>query len=1263
VIALMVGVVVATPWLLETDTARDFASAQAKKGGLTLTWERLSLSVRNAQVEVRGLEVGTPGLRATVKQLSLGWAWERVVHLRRLELDDVAVHLVPSTDDASAPSTPPRWSELLAPLEALPPVHVDAITVRRLAVHHPNAVAEGLSIEGHFHAGQGITTDARLALAGGALTVRQAGTTQALELELTGTATLAARTTTIELRSAVGGATPPLAFPVSELIDTKLIVALEPEQHRAVTRLERARLLGDGATATATLHLKDETLLPVVEAAALGADLHTLLPLARVLEPSLALESGRVDVTAKPDGTTTPPLEARLSLARLTTPWGGLQQLIATASLNPSSEHATAHAGVDDAFVVQSGQRIQLRRAVLDANATRRGAKVSASSSISLDDVVQKEPLLSARALVLEMQSDDLSATTLFPLTAKVSLNGTDLRAEQTHLGTMTLGSQLSLTSKTRGALTVEVPFERLDVAAASVGSGTARLEVPSFELDLLAPSRSRLTARLSSTMKTLSARHDATRVRLETATVSANASIADEAARDFSLAITTSPVTVDATMLAGGTLTLEGQDLRADRGRAALRGRLLGLEADTTVERTQERLAISGTLRAATLAPYAALVGPLLPDGLTIDSRQTSLFVEGTVRHERGVMSDDLHARVERPRVSLDGHPLSAIALDVRLKHRGGQGVQRVTGTATLERPEVRDAVLDGPLRLDLDGTLDRPRGVGALTAHVSALGDEELSLKLEFQRARSGLVTHQLAVDAGHLGPLLPLVRAWRGDEPELDLTALGVHLESKGSTTGLLDEALLPDPQWEAHVDSGQHVALVLTNLTHRTEGEQVRVPRVEFVLDAGVHHGALHLDSSVEAASIDLDLGHQHATLTGLHQRLVADSDEFPTHGELRLHLTGTLDRLSQNVWTPWAPDAVKLDADARLDRLSALSVDHFRLHSDTGGTTLDLTKRLRTKDVLPGRVTDEAVFVTGGQRFLLDGSLRQDLSRLDGDPAVFRGRGVVTLPFLADSADQQLFRVRGRLELDGVSASLPGSDLAIEDASGAASLEEAITFDPQNGIALVPSTDQRVFARARYQDLQPFLASDAVITAKRVRFGDVELAPVVTSLEVQRNRFSLNKLKAQRGAALLSGQVFLDYQPGNRAVTFRGAVTGLTREGATVPLDANAALSFSLERLEVDGRVQVVRTSREHVLDLLDVLDPHKEVASLNRLRTALGWGYPRQLRLDFHDGLLAMDVELGGLGALFDLGTLRGIALGPFVTRYLAPHLASRETP
>nr|MCU0700883.1 hypothetical protein [Myxococcaceae bacterium] len=273
-----------------------------------------------------------------------------------------------------------------------------------------------------------------------------------------------------------------------------------------------------------------------------------------------------------------------------------------------------------------------------------------------------------------------------------------------------------------------------------------------------------------------------------------------------------------------------------------------------------------------------------------------------------------------------------------------------------------------------------------------------------------------------------------------------------------------------------------------------------------------------------------------------------------------------------------------------------------------------------------------------------------------------GSGTVTLPFIVDSADQQLFRVRGRLELDRATAVLPTQGLEVHEASGVATLEEALIFDPIDGLELVPSSDQRVFARARYQDLQPFLASDAVITATRVRLGDVELAPVVTSLEVQRNRFSLNKLKAQRGPALLSGQLFVDYQAGNRALTFRGGITGLERAGTRTPLDANAALSMSLDRLEVDGRVQVVRTSREHVIDLLDVLDPYREVASLNRLRSALDWGYPKQLRLDFHDGLLAMDVELGGLGSLFDLGTLRGIALGPFITRYLAPYLTDKES-
>jgi translocation and assembly module TamB len=419
------------------------------------------------------------------------------------------------------------------------------------------------------------------------------------------------------------------------------------------------------------------------------------------------------------------------------------------------------------------------------------------------------------------------------------------------------------------------------------------------------------------------------------------------------------------------------------------------------------------------------------------------------------------------------------------------------------------------------------------------------------------------------------------------------------------------------------------------------------------------------AAVEAPRIEVDLGHQHLTLVGLHQVLTGRSDERPDAGLLHLALDGVIDDLEQNVLPVWQPNAVRVAGAARVDRLAALSLDRLVVESERGGTRLELKKRLRrdTQPPTPASPDAGALWNAGGQRFLLEGRFEQDLARLDGSPKTFEGRGKLAVPLTVDSADHRLFRVRGRLELDDVHARLPAERLVVEGATGVVPLEEAITFDPAVGLTLVPSSERHVFARARYQDVQPFLAGDSLLTVRRLQLGDISLGPVVASLEVQRNRFSLNKLKAEYGPARLSGQLFVDYLPGGETVTFRGAITGLPREGASTPLDANAAVVFSLSRLEFDGRVQVVRTSREHLLDLLDVLDPHREVSSLNRLRSAMRFGYPRTVQLSFGAGLLSMDVDLGGLAGLFDLGTVRGVSLGPFFTRYLAPRVARRPTP
>ena len=58
---------------------------------------------------------------------------------------------------------------------------------------------------------------------------------------------------------------------------------------------------------------------------------------------------------------------------------------------------------------------------------------------------------------------------------------------------------------------------------------------------------------------------------------------------------------------------------------------------------------------------------------------------------------------------------------------------------------------------------------------------------------------------------------------------------------------------------------------------------------------------------------------------------------------------------------------------------------------------------------------------------------------------------------------------------------------------------------------------------------------------------------------------------------------------------------------------------------------------------------------MNRARMGLEVGYPSFLRMVMQDGFLAMKLELGGAASAIRLDEIRGIALGPFLSTYVAP--------
>jgi len=104
-------------------------------------------------------------------------------------------------------------------------------------------------------------------------------------------------------------------------------------------------------------------------------------------------------------------------------------------------------------------------------------------------------------------------------------------------------------------------------------------------------------------------------------------------------------------------------------------------------------------------------------------------------------------------------------------------------------------------------------------------------------------------------------------------------------------------------------------------------------------------------------------------------------------------------------------------------------------------------------------------------------------------------------------------------------------------------------------------------------------------------------------------------------------------------------------------DGNAALVLSAGERTIEGRADIVRIGKRHLLDLLDLQDPLRTDPAMNRIRAALSIGYPDQVRLSFDHGFASAHVALGGLARLVRIDDLRGLPLGPIIDKYLGPLL------
>ena len=431
--------------------------------------------------------------------------------------------------------------------------------------------------------------------------------------------------------------------------------------------------------------------------------------------------------------------------------------------------------------------------------------------------------------------------------------------------------------------------------------------------------------------------------------------------------------------------------------------------------------------------------------------------------------------------------------------------------------------------------------------------------------------------------------------------------------------------------------------------------VDLPQCSLHMSGSQRAGRLSGSADLKTPSLKVVYNGGDVHVASMTQHVDFSADSSPADGDVELRMTWALQNIRQN-YLPFYPisDAT-ISGRAHLSRLETFVLDDFTIHNKGGGTHITLSKSLNRAGTSSSSGTSRQSL----RELTLTGRLTQSLQELSQPSGGFQGRGLVTAPLTVYSSDGTLFNIAAVVEMDDVSVNVPRFGLSIETMSGRIQLDETVEWDADGGFSVVHDSERNHFSTSRYQDTQPFIANQSVFKIDRLRWQERTMGPIIGSMHVKNNVFALNKLRIQKDEGTISGQMIFDYAPGAEQIKFRGNVTGVRIGTSRQRLDANLAFTFVPARLELDGRIQILRLTRQHLEDMLDLLDPFREDTGLNRLRFALAFGYPKFARMEMSQGLAALKVDLAGIGALLTIDEIRGIAVGPFMTRHVEPLLNS----
>ena len=552
-------------------------------------------------------------------------------------------------------------------------------------------------------------------------------------------------------------------------------------------------------------------------------------------------------------------------------------------------------------------------------------------------------------------------------------------------------------------------------------------------------------------------------------------------------------------------------------------------------------------------------------------------------------------------------------------------------------------DGALQGDVALDGKASFDvRAPAAHVVVATSGAAGPKlALDAALGFDRARRA-VSWDADVSISRLASLAPLTH---GGVSGFDFESLAVTLKGAGSFAGLVHDI---DPKGQVHFapDPLRTLAadgtfdLAVDNLDWSQGNREIGAPHARWhaVLASNGDRRLIHGTLTVDA--LELDFGDHEIVL-----RDVVDDIDGTVDGDLRAGVAAldhrlAIKKIDQDLLHPYRMGDVSLVIRANRDRDGVVHIAEISLGNRVGGTTMSLRGGLDA-----GRER---------RSLSLRGTLTQDLSRFWAVPGQLQGRGTASVQLRLDSGNLRTYHTLAAVRISGATVELPRAGVKIESMDGEIPLTADLVADA-DGMHLLGSTSINAYSELRFADQHPLLSRPSFFSIKRLTTPLISVAPLAGNLRVDNNIVALNQLELGVRGGRVTGQCIVDWRGGADAVVETRVRASDVKSSHGEPFDGNAALVVSTHDRSVDGRAEILRIGRRHLLDLLDLHDPHHADAAVNRVRRALGLGYPDHVRLTFNHGFADAKIAFGGLARLVSVDELRGIPMGPVIDKVMAP--------